>query len=1517
MKSQTSSLFRFAGIIAAFTIVLVSIVLSGCTATLGGETPTQGVLPTEQPPPTQPPASPAPPEVTQVTVRRDLEYARYTLDGETHPLLLDLYLPEQTAGQSLPLLLYIHGGGWIEGSKDGCPGEAFARNGYAVACVDYRLASAPQGCPAELLFPAQIHDVKAAVRWLRQHADQYGLDPARFGALGDSSGGHLAALLGTSAGVPELEGTENPGASDAVQAVADWFGPVDITQGPVVFEDDPCTTNFDDLNRTYGGEETPYFYWTLAWGTFLGGSLSDPAVLGRATQATPLTYVDANDPPFLIIHGEADDMVPIEQSEALAAALNEAGVEVTFIRVPNAGHGFYTPEETAMPEFLEPTLEFFDRHLKKAGGQSSSGKGGPLTHDETWSGEILVTDTVTVPEGVTLTIEPGTVVRFRHYRGYKEGKAGLFVSGGTVKAIGTPEQQIWFTSDAEEPINGDWAGISLVDTDDSEFDYVIVEYAEIGIEQFHSQADVSNSILRWNNSEGLYAEMSRAVFENNTIYGNAYHAIALENFNEYIEIRNNLINGAGQQCVHIENSNALVEGNYFQNFDVSEAAPEKVVSVMGASEVTIRRNKFETHGEGQPFMVESDTPPVVEDNDFGDGHIAPPVFDYEDVKVTELGYLPGDPQDRYLYVFDEVDETRRVVGRYGEGLGLGWAAAYADGGVWRFDAAGTFVKIDPETGMDYTNEYANPEHIAAHGLAYDGEYFWANDHWRRQIVKFRLGTEDDYPDVGSGKAIKIVAAFDIPEKELGGGSGIATDGEYLYIPGETGLYQLDKSGNIVGEIAFEGPIGPAITWDGTYFWSAGGNGIQRWTKDGQPAGMIYAPAVETWDLAWGDGYLWTINRTCEKWNDAKVFQVEVLDLTPLPPTPSPLSAAERGEGATGVRGEVTIDAGQTGEPSSPYLYGAFIEHQGRCIYGGVWAEMFQDRKFYYPVDYYFPWGEQKHKSPWRANEFDTVVVMDTEHAYVGEHTSRIDLDGQKPRGIVQSGLGLKKGKEYEGYVILADHGSVEVQVSLVWGSGPDERQVVPLGAVSEEYTRVPFRFTAGADTDDGRLEIVGRGEGTFYVGAVSLMPADNIQGMRADVIALLKEIGFTVYRWPGGLFVNDYQWRQATGDRDKRPPRLNHAYWSEMVESNDFGLDEFMTLCQVVGAEPYVVVSSSGDNDDRMAAEEVEYLNGAADTPMGALRAANGHPEPYNVEFWGVGNEMWDMPLKEYIERHNRIAEAMRAVDPSIKLIAVGGIGFEGLPEGGDWSQGMLTYSADYMDLISEHIYGGSNPDLLAHVLGIAEGVRGAVEAHRGYRRQLASLEGKDIRLALDEWNYFWGDRYEIYGEAGPRYYFKDALGVAVGLHEMFRNSDMIFMANTHPVNVHGQVKTTQTDAAMETTALVWELYRHHFGTLPLTVNGDTGPLDVAAAWSEDHQTLTIAVVNPTEYEHTLALRLQNAQLRGAAQLWIVANSDPMAYNEPGQPPRVTIEEKQLSGIANDLSVPPLSISLYELPASE
>jgi len=591
---------------------------------------------------------------------------------------------------------------------------------------------------------------------------------------------------------------------------------------------------------------------------------------------------------------------------------------------------------------------------------------------------------------------------------------------------------------------------------------------------------------------------------------------------------------------------------------------------------------------------------------------------------------------------------------------------------------------------------------------------------------------------------------------------------------------------------------------------------------------------------------------------------------------------------------LAINATKRGHPISEYIYGQFIEHLGRCIYGGIWAEMLEDRKFYDPVGV--------DGSPWKVIG-QATVIMDGDDSFVGEHTPRISAPG----GIVQGGLGLLNGREYVGRIWLKGAESAgPVGVSLVWGPAEDDRQTVTIGKVDAEYAETPLAFTARASTDEGRLEIAAGGSGAFHVGTVSLMPADNVEGMRADTLELLKELDSPVYRWPGGNFVSGYNWRDGIGPRDRRPPRKNPAW--KGIEHNDFGLDEFMTFCGILDTEPYIAVNS-GLGEVRSAVEEFQYANGALDTPMGKLRAENGHSEPYKVKWWGIGNEMYGgwqlghMPLGDYMKKHNRFAEAMRAEGPTIKLVAVGATG--------KWSEGMMQHCADHMDLISEHFYRQQRPGLAGHVRQIPEAVRHKAEAHRDYRRRFESLKGKDIDIALDEWNYWYGPH--VYGELGTRYFLKDALGIAAGLNEYVRQSDIMFMANyAQTVNVIGCIKTNKTDAAFATTGLALKLYRKEFGVTPVAVTTEL-PLDVAAALTADSKTLTVAIVNPTMRELNLPLTLTGAELTGAGKKCEIAGDDPMAYNEPGKPANVTIEESTVTDVSDRLSVAPCSITLYAL----
>jgi alpha-N-arabinofuranosidase len=601
-------------------------------------------------------------------------------------------------------------------------------------------------------------------------------------------------------------------------------------------------------------------------------------------------------------------------------------------------------------------------------------------------------------------------------------------------------------------------------------------------------------------------------------------------------------------------------------------------------------------------------------------------------------------------------------------------------------------------------------------------------------------------------------------------------------------------------------------------------------------------------------------------------------------------AGDGSAGASAPKTAVTVDLTKRGEPISKYVYGQFIEHLGQCIYGGIWAEMLEDRKFYYPI------GSEK--SPWKT---PGPVGMTSDYSFVGEHALVIP----QRSAIRQGGLGLVQGKRYLGYIWLRPMGkSSTVEVALRWAGDPNGVQVAGITAETDRYEKFPFEFTSGGDTTEGALELTVTGDSRSLVGTISLMPADNVEGMRADTLALLKELNSPIYRWPGGNFVSGYDWRDGIGERDRRPPRPNLAW--DLLESNDFGIDEFMTLCRLLDTEPYIAVNS-GFGDDHSAAKEVEYVNGSADTPMGRLRAANGHVEPYGVKWWGIGNEMYGdwqlghMSLEHYSQKHNRFAAAMRKADPSIKIVAVG--------DAGAWSEGMLKSCADRMDLISEHFYCNRDKEVLTeYVSMIRDNVRGKVAAHRDYRKRLDSLAGKDIRIAIDEWNYWYGPRH---------YNMKDAMGIAAGLHEMFRNSDIVFMANyAQTVNVIGAIKTSKTAAAFDTTGLVLKLYRSRFGELPVVVSGAELPLDVAAALSGDGKVLTIGIVNPTQGELELPLEVKGARLGAAGgRRWHLSDADPMAHNEPGKEPKVTIKETPLSqGVPDTLKAPALSVSLYELP---
>jgi alpha-L-arabinofuranosidase len=615
-----------------------------------------------------------------------------------------------------------------------------------------------------------------------------------------------------------------------------------------------------------------------------------------------------------------------------------------------------------------------------------------------------------------------------------------------------------------------------------------------------------------------------------------------------------------------------------------------------------------------------------------------------------------------------------------------------------------------------------------------------------------------------------------------------------------------------------------------------------------------------------------------------------------------------------LRPTVTIDATKTREPMPDLIYGQFIEHLGRSIYGGIWAEMLEDRKFYSGV------GETRRDrvhvpSPWSAVGDAAAVTMDTARAFVGEHTPRVDLrEGGTAAGIRQGGLGVIAGKQYVGYVILSgDPSAAPIDVTLAWGSGPTQRQRITIAKLASDYTRYPMSFKAGATTDAATLEIVGRGRGPFAIGTASLMPADNIKGMRRDTLALLKQLDSPMYRWPGGNFVSGYDWKDGIGDRDRRPPRKNPAWTG--IEHNDFGLHEYFDFLRELNAQPFIALNAGLGSVDS-AIEEVQYVNGGPETPMGKLRAKNGHSDPFRCKYWAVGNEMsgdWQLgnvPIEEFVKRHNDFSRAVLAVDPSIMLVASG----EAVRPSSDWDRQLLSRSADYIHLNSKHFYrqdwhaGG----LMTHVRQIPDAIRAIADAHRDYMKTIPQLQGKNIRVSLDEWNYWYGPH--VFGELGTRYFLRDALGIAAGINEYSRATDVIALASyAQTVNVIGAIKTSKTAAVLDSTGQALVMYRRHFGSIPVEVTGAPQPLDVAVAWTPDKKALTISIINPTYETQRLAFSVVGADLAPQGKAWVLTAADDMAYNDPGKPPVVAFTEQKMSGLRDAIEVAPASATIVEV----
>jgi len=450
-------------------------------------------------------------------------------------------------------------------------------------------------------------------------------------------------------------------------------------------------------------------------------------------------------------------------------------------------------------------------------------------------------------------------------------------------------------------------------------------------------------------------------------------------------------------------------------------------------------------------------------------------------------------------------------------------------------------------------------------------------------------------------------------------------------------------------------------------------------------------------------------------------------------------------------------------------------------------------------------------------------------------------------------------------------------------------------------------------------------------------PLSDERGFRRDVMDAARQLGVSVLRWPGGNFVSGYHWTDGIGPQAQRPRRMELAWHTE--ESNRFGTDEFIQYCRLIGAEPYICVNmGTGSIDEAQA--WVEYCNGSGNTYWANLRRQNGHPQPYAVKYWGLGNEMYGhwqigaLSADDYAKKAVEFAKVMKWTDPTIELVSCGKNGWS------DWDRIVLEKLAPLVNYHSIHIYTGSY-DYYSNVLAPhqAERALSICQALIDQVRYNQSIQ-HPIYVAYDEWNVWFRERSPEARKRGleERYSLADALAVATYLNIFIRRCRSVRMANlAQLVNVIAPIVTSPQGLYHQTIFHPIRLYAEHTQHVALDVHvdcdtyellptqetsswphrvADLGPftlLDVAATYDPTSRRLTLAVVN-RDREHAIPTRLQlvNGISIDAITAYEVNGDTPDTVNSFANPDAVSVTRRAVDarGESVDYTFPAHSVTV-------
>jgi len=513
-----------------------------------------------------------------------------------------------------------------------------------------------------------------------------------------------------------------------------------------------------------------------------------------------------------------------------------------------------------------------------------------------------------------------------------------------------------------------------------------------------------------------------------------------------------------------------------------------------------------------------------------------------------------------------------------------------------------------------------------------------------------------------------------------------------------------------------------------------------------------------------------------------------------------------------------------------------------------------------------------------------------------EYSQKITSVGETS-GVLQGPFSIVKGEVYSGSVWAKGDGNTELNVALDDGGKNIAEQV--LGKPGIEWKKYEFSLNAGEYKGDADLAFRAKG-GSLQIDQASMMSTSAIKigGFRPDIYNAVKELGITNLRWPGGGYAAQYRWIWGVGPQEKRI-RWPHYMWMG-YDQNEFGTDEFIQLCRQINSEPVIVIRIGFDRPQsehamilQEATDWVAYCNEPSSGKWGSKRAANGHPEPYNVKYWEIDNEMWEFGIEKYEASVREFSAAMRKVDPNIKIIVCGGFG-------NTTDKEFFDRSGSYFDYVSLHHYEGSN--------GYATGPARLATQYEQYAEMISTCPNPNIKLFISEWNL-------------------NSIDWRTGLFA----GGFLNMCEQHPVVEMGAAALfiRRTDAPDWNNAfinfdykglfvapnyLVTKLWRDNFSKYRLAYTGKTDNLSVNTTLSENGRNVVVKIVNPTEKPFELTIDGDWKSLTGAGYEFIAPDSL-KAANSMEAPNAVKVERKEITPVQNSvtLNVVPYSAGVITL----